>query len=160
MEPAEAIVNAWLQMKGYFTMNNIRVANGRPGAKPEIDILAVKFNSSGEGIEDRMHIEVTVSVNQFGKWGKEDTEEFLQKKFTNKDRVACIKQYFNSDYKKLLILGDVSYEEVREFAKEKGIECYKFSQVISDLKQAMESRSYGDDTRRFLGLVFKYDTKQ
>jgi len=25
MEPAEAIVNTWLQTKGYFTMNNIRV---------------------------------------------------------------------------------------------------------------------------------------
>jgi hypothetical protein len=157
MEPAEAIVNAWLQMKGYFTMNNIRVANGRPGAKPEIDILAVKLNSSGKGIEDRMHVEVTVSVNQFGTWGERGTEELLQNKFMNKDRVACIKNFFGADYKKLLVLGDVSYDEVSEFVKAKGIECYKFSQVIYELKESMAGKSYGDDTRRLLGLVFKHD---
>lgn len=153
MEPAEAIVNAWLQMKGYFTMNNVKVGSSRK----EIDILALKMHPSGGSIENKMHVEMTVAVNRWGKWKEEEVEKYLQDKFVNEDTVECIKEYLGADYKKLLVMDDESCEEVGELAKVKGIECFKFSQVLSEIKQDIQNKSYGDDTRRFLGLVFKHD---
>ncbi|MEM5830860.1 MAG: hypothetical protein ABIM98_06910 [candidate division WOR-3 bacterium] len=164
MEPAEAIVNVWLQMKGYFTMNNIRVGesgSGKGGKKPEIDILAVKLNPSCNKIEEKIHIEVTVAVNPFGRWTKKIAEKHIAK-FENKCRVDEIKKYFGKgEYEKMLVISDQCLtDEVESYLKDRGIECRKFSEIISELRKLMENKAFDDTTRRFLGLIFKHDKKE
>lgn len=55
LNPSEEIVNAWLNERGFFTIQNIKVG------RKEIDILAGK-PSTGE----RLHVEAHISVKPFG----------------------------------------------------------------------------------------------
>ncbi len=159
MEPAETIVNAWLQTNGYFTMNNIRVdKSGHPGKKPEIDILAIKFDPSKNCVTEKLHVEVSVSVHQFGKSTKGDFKKMVEKKFFDKWKMEHIKKYFGNGYQKVLVVSDQSLtEEIGDLLTSKGVTCYKFSKIISDLKKLMRNKSYDDDARRFLGLVFEHE---
>lgn len=55
VNPAEDIVNVWLQDKGYFTQQNITVPKAKGNKGKEIDILAINIKG------DKIWVEVTVS---------------------------------------------------------------------------------------------------
>jgi len=162
MEPAELIVNAWLQMKGYFLMTNLRVdrANEKGGKKPEIDILAIKLKKNKKEVEEKLHVEITVAVNPFGKWNKEHIKKNIRK-FDEEERKSFIKEYIGENYKKLLVISDKCIpkndKEFENILKKNGIEYIRFSEIIKELKEMMKGKSYDDSTRRFLGLIFEHE---
>jgi len=162
MEAAELIVNAWLQMKGYFVMTNIRVdeADRNGGKKPELDILAIKLKKNKKEVESKLHVEVTVAVHPFGRWDEEYLEEIL-KKFNEERRKRWVKKYIGGGYKKLLVMSDRclprDLENFENTLKENGIDYKCFSEIIRDLKEMLEGKSYDDFTRRFLTLIFEHE---
>ena len=81
-----------------------------------------------------------------------------EKKFFDKWKTEHIKKYFGNGYQKVLVVSDQSLtEEIGDLLTSKGVTCYKFSKIISDLKKLMRNKSYDDDAIRFLGLVFEHE---
>jgi hypothetical protein len=162
MEAAELIVNAWLQMQGYFVMTNIRVdeADRKGRKKPELDILAIKLKKNKKEVESKLHVEVTVSVHPFGRWDEEYLEEIL-KKFNEERRKRWVKKYIGGGYKKLLVMSDKclprDLENFKNTLKKNRIDYKCFSEIIKDLKKMLKGKSYDDSTRRFLTLIFEHE---
>jgi hypothetical protein len=162
MEAAELIVNAWLQMKGYFVMTNIRVdeADRKGRKKPELDILAIKLKKNKKEVESKLHVEVTVSVHPYGRWDEEYLEEIL-KKFNEERRKRWVERYIGRRYKKLLVMSDRclprDLENFENTLKKNGIDYKCFSEIIKDLKEMLKGKSYDDFTRRFLTLIFEHE---
>jgi hypothetical protein len=162
VDPAELIVNAWLQMKGYFVMTNIRVdeADRNGGKKPELDILAIKLKKNKKEVESKLHVEVTVAVHPFGRWDEEYLEKIL-KKFNEESRRRWVERYIGRGYKKLLVMSDRclprDLENFENTLKKNGIDYKCFSEIIRDLKEMLKGKSYDDFTRRFLTLIFEHE---
>jgi len=160
MEPAELIVNAWLQMKGCFVMTNIRVDEGKKkGKKPELDILAIKLKQNKKKVEKKLHVEVTVAVHPFGRWNKNYLKKIL-KKFNEERRKKCVKKYIGDGYERLLVMSDKclpkNLKKFENTLKKNGINYKCFSEIVKDLKKMLKDKSYDDFTRRFLGLIFEH----
>jgi len=162
MEPAELIVNAWLQMQGYFVMTNIRVdeADRNGGKKPELDILAIKLKEDKKKVESKLHVEVTVAVHPFGRWDEEYLEKIL-KKFNEERRKRWVEKYIGDDCERLLVMSDKCLpRDLREFEntlRKNGINYKCFSEIVRDLKEMLRGKSYDDFTRRFLSLIFEHE---
>ena len=161
MEAAELIVNAWLQMQGYFVMTNIRVdeSGKKKGKKPELDILAIKLKKNKKEVESKLHVEVTVAVHPFGR-NKKYLEKIL-KKFNEESRKRWVERYIGRGYKKLLVMSDKclpkDLENFKNTLKKNGIDYKCFSEIMRDLKEMLKGKSYDDFTRRFLTLIFEHE---
>jgi hypothetical protein len=149
MDPAERIVELWLQNQGYFTMNGV----GVPGGK-EIDFLALNPKS-----KKRVHVEVQVAVNPVGNLRprkpakssdmplNQRVELYFQNKFEgrlSKDDVLLddtIKEkarelFGDCEYERWLILGkqNESLEKIREEFRKHGVEVHYMDEVLSGTK--------------------------
>jgi hypothetical protein len=169
MDPAEEIVNTWLQQQGFFVRNHVKV--GYSGK--EIDFLAVDVKRN-----KRVHVEVRVAViplGPFRPWGpakyskmplKERVKLYYEDKFVGvvskkefhlKNR--CIQEkaaeVFNGkDYERWLVLGvlhkrDSKQELERGFLKH-GVKIFFIQDILKEICFEGTAR---DSTGRFLQLL-------
>lgn len=156
LEPSEELVIAWLNQKGFFTLNNYRVGN------KEIDLLALKPKT-----DERVHVEVSVSVNPVAPFGgirkisqapplNQRVKKYVEKKFKGtKDRTAkAVREIFGSaDYQKMLIIGlNENYDTLEDLQQEFAIYNVKvvhFREVMKDLNI---TRKRYTDARRYIQL--------
>lgn len=149
MNPAEEIVNAWLNEKGFFTITNIQLFG-----RQEIDILAINPLTN-----EKLHVECHVSVKPLGRLRakgklKEQEKPFearikeiYEKKFVGKSgtKAAKVKELLGTqNYKKIQVYGVLPAEESadkvkKEFAKY-GVEVILFEGVISELRDIIAKR--------------------
>jgi hypothetical protein len=174
MDPAEEIVELWLQNRGFFTRNGVMV--GHKGL--EIDFLAVDLAT-----RRRLHVESTVSVNPFGPlrpWGaaryssmpmQERVNLYYQKKFvglvnekTHKLMNHAIEQkvkesFHGVTYQKWLVLGQQTEgsEEIREEFRKHGVDVHYMDEV---LKENRFTGTPKGDTPRFLQILARYMTEE
>lgn len=142
MEIAQSLVAEAYQSMGYFVIEGVEVGHR------EIDLLAIKTNGKNKVI-DKLHIEVTVSINpvgllraesRIGKLSKNANTAamgYINKKFNYKATVATVRKYFGSNYRKVLIHGKVNKIEQLETFKRNGIQ----TTFISDLVRKVKSES-------------------
>lgn len=169
MDPAEEIVNIWLQQQGFFVMNHLKI--GYSGK--EADFLAVEP-------KQRMcvHVEVHVAVAPLGpfrpwgaaKYGKMPVEErvklYHEDKFVGivdkkelhlKNR--CIEDkvrevFGTGDYEKWLVLGVLHKADSRqklenEFLKYK-VKVFFIEDILKEIRFRGTAK---DSTGRFLQLL-------
>ncbi|MEM2121658.1 MAG: hypothetical protein QXU20_03335 [Candidatus Woesearchaeota archaeon] len=141
MEAEKRIVNLWLRMNGFFTINDINAG------KSVIDILAIKFRNST--IESIFHVEVSCSL------GSETTkEENLLKKFESFDVKKKIKSIINNfvggnfEYSKILVTNS-------KFSKieNSDVKIINFGDVLKDVLNNLDRQNYQDSVTRTLQLV-------
>lgn len=157
VEASEELVMAWLNQKGFFTLNNYRVGN------KEIDLLALNPINN-----DKIHVEISVSVNPVGphfggaKIGQapsldQRVEKYVEKKFrgTKGRTMRRVEEIFGTkNYRKMLIIGllNPKYDQPnrfkREFAKH-NVEVINFSEVMKGLT-ILKTRY--TDARRYIQL--------
>jgi len=162
LEPSEELVIAWLNQKGFFTLNNYRVGN------KEIDLLA--WNPI---THEKQHVEISVSVNPVGSFygGRsisqtptlnERVKAYFEKKYkgTNDRTANEVKKIFGTDeYQKVLIIGllnekyDPFNKLQQEFAKY-GVKVTNFKKVMEELTI---TKTRYTDARRYVQLerIFK-----
>jgi len=169
MDPAEEIVNTWLQQQGFFVRNHVKV--GYYGK--EIDFLAVHPQR-----KKRVHVEVHAAVIPLGlfrPWGpakysklplSERVRLYYENKFigvvNKKDlhlKTECIKDkatgIFNSrDYEQWLILGvlhekDSRQELEKEFLKH-DVKIFFIQDILREIRFEGTAK---DSTGRFLQLL-------
>jgi hypothetical protein len=173
LDPAEELVELWLNSNGFFTRNGVMV--GHRGL--EIDFLAV--DATGD---KRVHIESTVSVKPFGPlrpWGAVEYSKlsfedrvrlYYQKKFVglvsektreleNKAIEKKVNEIFGGKtYQKWLILGrqEEGNEKIRSAFKEHGVVVHFMDEVLNGIKFVGTPRN---DTARFLQISALYLTE-
>src|SRR3989338_1328296 len=158
MSPEKDIVNWWLNRKGFFTINSIKVSQNK-----EIDILAIKF---GEEIKI-YHVEVSCSVSSGNiAFDREDIRESIQKfavkKFEDKEIIKklgrSIEEFVGQQRscEKILVLGAFSKsmkeKAVREL-KEMQINVFGFEDVLLEVLTNLDRQNYRHPTIRNLQLV-------
>ena len=114
----EDMVDAYYNLKGYFTMKNIPFSaiEKRPGGKGrgEIDILAIKAENGK--VKDAIHIEVSVSVASLFPFTTLteptiDGSFKILKKFFRNDSESQIKKIFgNTKFRRILISSEFSHK--------------------------------------------------
>jgi hypothetical protein len=173
VDPAERIVELWLQNQGYFTMNGV----GVPGGK-EIDFLALNPNSN-----KRVHVEVQVAVNPVGNlrpWKDAEfsnmplnqrVELYFQNKFEGRlhrknrqlldhsVKETATELFGTREYERWLILGkqNESPEEIRDEFRKHGVEVHYVDEVLSGTK--LKGTPKGA-TARFLQVMARFLTDE
>jgi len=174
MEPSEEIVMAWLNQKGFFTINNYKIGGS------ELDLLALN------PLENRKwHVEVSVSVQPVGGWarqsdplkdvafdvlGSQRYEERLERAFTRKfvgkagQIESKIREIFGGPYDRYLVVGklDPRYDPPEDFVrvwKKNGVEVRFFADIIKEIQ--ITDATYRDLGRRYIQLieVFRHGTE-
>lgn len=142
MHAEKEIVNLWLNKKGFFTINSIKVGGNR-----EIDIIAVK-QSSGK-INEIWHVEIVSSITSVDNLHFE--ERFNNKKVV-KTAKETIKKFVAKDmeYKKVLILGKTS--NIEKFTKKDYI-VTRMSDILFDIFKEMDTHNYGNSSIRTVQLI-------
>jgi len=158
LEPSEEIVVAWLNQKGFFTLNNYKVGN------KEIDVLAFKPRTG-----EKTHVEIGVSVNPVPPFGgirkiskapplKERVKNYFEKKFqgTNDRTTKAVKEIFGTpDYQKMLVVGllNPKYDTLeglqQEFEKHH-VKVVDFREVMKEIKI---TRTRYTDAREYIKLA-------
>jgi len=158
LEPEVHIVDRYMQLvKKCFTMTNIMLEGGK-----EIDLLAVNPISA-----EKYHIEVRVAIGKGFRLRMIDTQtkngrkhrrgmDTLNKiKFSHPTVVKAIREIFGSSgYRKVLVVWEVEDADVVEGAKsDYHIEIWKMSNLINQLTQEVNTKSYRDDVLRTIQLI-------
>lgn len=176
MDPAEEIVNTWLQQQGFFTRNHVKV--GYSGK--EIDFLAVDPRR-----DKRVHVEVRAAVIPLGlfrPWGpvrysklplSERVRLYYENKFvgvvSKKDRRLkneCIKEkaseiFDGKNYERWLVLGVLHEKEDRqELVKEFTKYHVKIFFIEGLLKEIRFEGTAKDLTGRFIQLLASQLTEE
>jgi len=176
MDPAEEIVNTWLQQQGFFTRNHVKV--GYSGK--EIDFLAVDPRR-----DKRVHVEVHAAVIPLGlfrPWGpveysklpiSERVRLYYEDKFigvvSKKDKHLkneCIKQkaseiFDGKNYEKWLVLGVLhEKEDKQELVKEFTKYHVKIFFIEGLLKEICFEGTAKDSTGRFIQLLASQLTEE
>ena len=145
--PAEELVTAWLQERGYFTMNNKKVPRKGGGMGAEIDILATNRKKN-------IWVEVSVSTNPRCNYLKEtrfkSTVGHYASNFRRKDKNQKVRSYFGKNYEKWLVYGKLALTvtEKDKFEKallKKGVKAIQFGKIFGELRSL---RGYRLDTAR------------
>lgn len=140
MNLSEQFVASALESLGYFLIQGLKV-----GVR-EADFLAVRLD------KDRLlhyHIEVQISYNpvgvlrahaRLGRTGNDPlqaADEYIEKKFFQKDVIKAIECYFKTKmYKKIFIYNRLrDSKQLRAFS-DKGIECIKLQSLINQAEQS------------------------
>jgi len=157
LDPEVHIVDRYMQLvKGCFTMTNIMLEGGK-----EIDILA--YNPL---TKEGYHIEVRVATGRGFRLRMKDTQTkdgrkhrrgvdtLSNIKFKPQIVVDRVKEIFGSpEYKKILVVWDVANSEVIERAREDyGIEIWKISDILKEIRRGLTTQAYRDDILRTLQL--------
>jgi len=144
-------------VKGCLTMTNVMLEGGK-----EIDILAYNPLTL-----EKYHIEVRVATGKGFRLRMVDTQtkkgykhrrglDTLSKtKFESETVTNAIMEIFgSSEYKKTLVVWEVEDESVIEQAKSiYEIEIWKMSDIIRQLTQKVNTKSYRDDVLRTIQLI-------
>lgn len=170
INPAEEIVNIWLQdKKDWFTMGNVvvkkrkRIRGGRAvygGRGKEIDIIATDGSNF-------YWVEVSVSARpRLPK--KSEKIKILSKMVIRKfapEKEKYLKSRFSKakEFQKIFIYADKYFtkrsdekEKFLEKLKQKGIEAINFKEILEDVYDNLDFMGY-DITRNYLYLLKKLD---
>jgi hypothetical protein len=141
-------------------MTNIVLEGGK-----EIDILA--YNPL---TQETYHIEVRVATGRGFRLRIIDTktskgikhrrglDTLNEIKFSHPLVASKVKQFFDTaEYKKVLVVWDVENSEVIERAREApyGIEIWKISDILNEMKQELKTQPFRDDVLRTIQLISK-----
>jgi hypothetical protein len=174
MDPAESIVELWLQNQGYFTRNGVEV--GRRGK--EIDFLAVDIVGG-----KRLHVESAVSVNPFGSlrpWGpvkhsklsiQDRVRLYFQNKFVGSvdqktykllDHIIeekVTESFKGMNYKRWLILGEQKEgaEKIRKEFRKHRVEVHYMDEVLKEIRLTGTPKG---TTARFLQIMARYGSEE
>jgi len=146
MNPEKEIVNWWLNKKGFFTINSIKVAKNK-----EIDILAIKLKDGKA--EKIVHFETYCSISSVDNLSpKQYLEKFENKLVVNKVK-SIIKKHIHADkgYEKALVLGATA--KLEDFKKLKGINIRLFDDILTDVFLNLNKQNYRNEIIRTLQLV-------
>lgn len=134
---AEAIVEEWLNRKGYFTIRGVKVGNS------EIDLLAVS-SSEPKGL----HVEVSVAIRPMAYICTSSA-----KKLTSQEIEACTEGWVSKKYRHekvvqqretlwperewsfLFVYGNVKHEEELGFISGQGVELVEMREVLTELRK-------------------------
>ena len=151
----EEVVASWLQINGYFIMQNIKY-----GFNNEIDILATKLP-----INKVIHIEVSCSSNPVGilgtnKAGEKNYErfalEYLEKKFFNQRVLDRINEISNKiQIERWFIHAKLKEPKQLEIIQKKDIKTIPIDGVISDIKKSKLNVFSGDKRLKQLLDIIK-----
>jgi hypothetical protein len=135
---AEALVEEWLNRKGYFTIRGVKVGNS------EIDLLAVSPSES-----KGLHVEVGVSTNSIGylcsgsakKLSPQEleacTERWVLKKYSAKEKKVALQRealWPGRDWGFMLVHGDMKYPQELEFISRQGVRIVHIRNVLTELR--------------------------
>ncbi len=121
VNPAEDIVNVWLQDKGYFTQQNIVVPKKGGSRGKEIDILAI--NPQG----DKIWVEVTVSPRPRKQLAREQVDKIVElaKNKFHREKEERVRNIFRSKrFRKMFVYTPTifSYQEEKAIIFKKRLE--------------------------------------
>ncbi len=157
MEPAEGVVEGWLNSQGYFVMANLK--DGRK----ETDFLAVKLAPNDKNaVAARLHVEVTVGAAPWG--GRRPKEVYLQevRKYVQ-DKFENVRGFvegtLGGGYSRWFIHGKAAggEEEVQVWREEMsvlGVRYIRFDEVVKDYVRSMRARP-GGETGQMLYMLSK-----
>ena len=135
---AEALVEEWLNRKGYFTIRGAKTGQG------EIDLLAVSFREP-----DALHVEVSVSARAIGYISgppiakkppeqlKASVEAWCIKKFRGgKEQVARRREELcpDRDWRFMLVYGDLKHPEELPLLEDCGVEVKHIGKILEELR--------------------------
>lgn len=174
MEPAEEIATSWLQRKGYFTMNGVKVGY----YNKEIDVLAIHPKTG-----DKLHVEVHVSISPAGAlraWGsKKYSSEALPKRITDfyrskfvgavdkqtrKLKNHCVRDkveelFGPGEYRKVLVVGnlhkDDPEEELRKEFEKHDVELKPLGVILKEVLENMKG-VYMDTAKRYVQILSEF----
>lgn len=169
MDPAEEIINLWLQRKGFFVMNGVKV--GYRGK--EVDFLTIRPSD-----ESKVHVEVHASVFPLGplrpwgpaKYGKmpidERVKHYYNEKFVGAIREGtgeilnrCVEETVEEklggrEYERWLVLGALhkkdSEDQLRREFQKHGVKVLFIRDILKEIRLKGAAR---DPTGRFLQLL-------
>lgn len=148
---AEELVEEWLNRQGYFTIRGVKVG------VDEIDLLAVKFNSSGES--EYRHIEVQASMRPISYISripkqhllegqaatsaktrskeilKAGVTEWVEKKFNKPKKKKVIQALCPKKWSSELVVNNVKSEEELAYIQAEGIKLISLSTIVGELNE-------------------------
>jgi len=139
LNPEKAIVNLWLNKRGFFVVNDINAGNR------VIDLLAIRQKG---GIDIR-HIELVCSVTPGVIAGQEKKD--LMRKFDDANVVRKVKSKIrdhlgeDADYRKLLVTTAA--------VDLKGVEVLRFDDVLLDVVTGLDTQYYKNSVVRTMQLI-------
>lgn len=174
---AEQIVEEWLSRQGYFTIRGLKQG------VDEIDLLAVRFLSTGKW--EKLHVEVQVSVRPVGYISKLSKDRQTQFEITGAGNATkrdekqlktavtdwVDKKYFqvkkmqvkqalsgSNDWKSLFVHGKVKDQKELEYIEKLGVQLKDISEIIHELKSPTVGKSNfktgsGTDIIELIGLI-------
>jgi hypothetical protein len=150
---AEELVEEWLNRQGYFTLQGAKIG------VHEMDLLAVR--SSADGLVERRHLEVQVSVNpqsyitRLSRFDQKETgraaaskaprtseqirrgvDEWVTKKFGHEGKLDLLQQLAPGSWTKELVVHKVWAQQELDLLRERGIRIHLLSDVLRDLASA------------------------
>ncbi|MBU0980889.1 MAG: hypothetical protein KJ709_08865 [Nanoarchaeota archaeon] len=143
MNPEKEIMNWWLNKKGFFVMNSVKVSGNK-----EVDIFAIRL-ADGRLVE-AIHIETAVSVTQTDSFSSKDYEAKFKDKAVTTKVTELIEQFVGKSepYKRMLILG-----LTRKKPELEGIEINYFEDILADVIHKLDKQFYRSSVVRSLQLI-------
>lgn len=150
MSAEKEIVNYWYNLKGYFTINNLKASNR------DLGILAYKL-----GMDSILHIEVICSISGAISNQKSFVNNILEEKFSNKAITEEINKKLREldvakPVKKILVLGLLPQsrkEEITALLRKEDIEFIEFQGVLGDVLENLDTQYYKNDVLRALQVI-------
>ena len=144
-------------VKKCFTMTNVMLEGGK-----EIDLLAINPQTN-----EKYHIEVRIATGRGFCLRMKDTQTkkgykhrrgldtLNEVKFAHPVVAAKVKEIFGTgEYRKVLVVWDVESSEVIKQAKAVyGIEVWRISDILNEIKKELKTQPFRDDVLRTLQLV-------
>lgn len=140
MDLIENIIGGWLNSKGYFLIQNLKIGLN------EIDALAIKLDKNHK-VQEAIHIEVQCSSNPIGyiggstsakKRSPKDIEKgvlsYIAKKFDSKKIKALVESLAGKDCKRWFICGVLKDETTIDYFKKKGVEVYRVWDIFKEVR--------------------------
>ena len=144
MDAAEEIVTKWLNNQGYFTINNLKMGNGK-----EIDILA--FSPSIEKGPKAIHVEVQVSTRPVkgSDVSPETVTKYCDRKFihensnNNDERIKkeVFRIFGHQNYEKWLVKGVIDEVQRNDYVsslEKNDVKLLNISDIVNDLVKEMD----------------------
>ena len=156
MSAEKEIVKFWLNSRGFYTINNIKINKSK-----DINILALKIDK--RVLTDVLHAEISCSVSSnLNETSSSNLNDFVESKFFDKEVTKKIDNEIGAFLKagvpvrNILIVGSLAKSKrdsiLNKFSK-KGIDILEFEDVLAHVMKKLDTQYYRDDTLRTLQLV-------